>query len=85
MSDMPDVVNKRVLSVRIHREVYRKLQVEAAERKMKFGEYIRHIVNEATLNVILTKEDYDIITNERNKDVKRARAKGRFPASRETC
>lgn len=85
MSDMPDVVNKRVLSVRVHRETYRKLQREAEERKMGFNEYIRHLINEATLHVDLTEQDYAIITQERNKDIKRARSKGRFPASRETC
>jgi hypothetical protein len=82
MSDMPDIVNKRVLSVRVHRETYRKLQCEAKERKMGFNEYIRHIINEATLHVDLTPEDYAIITKEREQDIERARAKGRFPKSR---
>jgi hypothetical protein len=84
MSDMPDVVNKRVLSVRVQRETYRKLQKEAAGRKMGFNEYIRHVINEATFHIDLNKDDYAIITAEREQDIKRARAKGRFPASRET-
>lgn len=76
MPDQPDI-NKRVLSVRILRETYRKLQKEAADRKMKFNEYLRHVINEATYHVDLSEEDYAIITRERNQDAERTRAKGR--------
>lgn len=51
---------------------------------MGFNEYIRHAINEATYHIDLTEADYAIITAEREQDIKRARAKGRFPTSRET-
>lgn len=76
MADQPDI-NKRVLSVRISREFYKRLQVEAKRRGMGFNEYVRHLIYEATEHVGLTKEDYEAIERERERDVERARTKGR--------
>jgi len=51
---------------------------------MRFNEYIRHVINEATYHVDLNEEDYAIITTERNKDALRARSKGRVPKGGKT-
>jgi predicted DNA-binding ribbon-helix-helix protein len=80
MSNSPDP-NKRVLSVRISREFYRRLQKEARERKMGFNEFIRHLIYEATEHVTLTKQDYEIIEQERQRhvNIKRSNSSGRVP------
>lgn len=80
MPDQPDI-NKRVLSVRISREFYRRLQLEAKRRRMGFNEYVRHIIYEATENVELKVEDYEIIERERRRHVERTSAKRRLPKS----
>lgn len=77
MADQPDIVTKRVLSVRISREFYRRLQKEAEKRLMKFNEFVRYIVYEATENVELTKDDYKVIDSERKRDLAKAIKKGK--------
>ena len=81
MPDQPDP-NKRVLSVRIAREFYRRLQIEAQRRQMGFNEYVRFLIYKETENISLTKEDYDVIERERVASVKRARTGGRSPKGR---
>jgi len=82
MPDQPDIINKRVLSVRISREFYRRLQKAAAEKNMKFNEYIRFVIYEATENISLDEEDYEEIERERIADVKREAAKRRVPKNK---
>jgi len=79
MPDQPDIINKRVLSVRISRELYRKLQKDAVARKMQFNEFLRVLIINATDHVDLNNEDFEAIKIERDKDVERARAKRRLP------
>lgn len=76
--NQPDI-NNRVLSVRISREFYLRLQKEADARKMGFNEYVRWLIWKATESVNLTKQDYDQIEREKQQDSKRANAKRRFP------
>jgi hypothetical protein len=74
VANQPDL-NKRVLSLRILREDYRKLQKEAKAKKMGFNEYIRHLINEAIYHVALDEHDYQIITSERKHDARRQNSK----------
>lgn len=82
MPDQPDP-NNRVLSVRISREFYRRLQKLAAERKMGFNEFVRWVIWKATGSVPLTKDDYERIEQEKLKDLERARAKRRLGKDRQ--
>jgi hypothetical protein len=77
MSNQPDI-NKRVLSVRVSREFYRRLQKGAKQKQMGFNEYVRWLIYNATDHIPLNKADYAIIEVERNEDAKRTRAKRRL-------
>lgn len=76
--NQPDI-NNRVLSCRISREFYRRLQKEAESHKMGFNEYVRWLIWKATESVPLTKEDYERIEREKQQDLKRPNSKGRLP------
>jgi hypothetical protein len=84
MPNQPDIVTKRVLSVRISRELYRKLQKAAGDRKMKFNQFIRLIIFEATECIFLNEKDYEQIGREIHEDLERARAKGRLSKDSES-
>lgn len=64
MPDQPDP-NNRVLSVRISRELYAKLQLAAKAARMGFNEYIRALLLTKTDHIALTKEDYAQILAEK--------------------
>lgn len=68
MPDQPDP-DKRVLSVRVSRELYRKLQKDAKACRQPFNEYIRGILLVKTDHVALTKADYEQILKEREEHV----------------
>lgn len=69
MPDQPDP-DKRVLSVRVSRELYAKLQAAAKAAQMGFNEYIRALLLTRTDHVVLTKEDYDQILAEKEQYLK---------------
>lgn len=64
MPDQPDP-SKRVLSARISRELYRKLQKGAKASGEKFNDYVRAMVMSKTDHIELTREDYDRILAEK--------------------
>jgi len=70
MSNQPDIRTNRVLSIRVSREVYRKLQKDAEMRKMQFSEYVRFLAIRATETITLELEDFEIIDQERKQALK---------------
>jgi len=70
-------MDNRVLSVRVPRPAYRRLQKLATEAGKGFNKYVRHVIWEATEGVQLTPEDYAIIKKEMEADIEKEIAKGR--------
>ena len=66
-----------MLSARIPRTDYRRLQVAAKTLVRGFNDHVRTIIWEATNKVPLTGEDYAQIQREQQRDIERATAKGR--------
>lgn len=64
MPDQPDPA-KRVLSARISRELYRKLQKSAKASHEQFNDHVRNIIVSKTDHVELTKSDYEQILREK--------------------
>lgn len=54
----------RMLGVKLTQRLYRAIEKEAAEHKMKVSEYVRHLIVEETVNTPITEED-DAIINSR--------------------
>ena len=82
MPNQPDIHNQ-VLSLRISREFYRRLQISARQHKMGFSEYVRHLIYEATERVQLSKEDYAKIQDDIERYVERKSAARRGGKSAE--
>jgi predicted transcriptional regulator len=76
MANQPDI-NNRMLSVRISRELYRKLQIQAKQMHRKFNVFVRIAIAAAVDGVTLTDEDYDQIKTERDQDLESRAAKRR--------
>jgi len=76
MSNQPDADN-RVLSVRISRELYRKLQKQASLLGKKFNEFLRMSLAGAADKVRLDDEDYKKIRREKADYIAREVASGR--------
>ena len=76
MSNQPDIT-KRVLSLRVSREFYRRLQKGAILRGMGFNEYVRFLIYEATEHIQLSPADHIEIAAEIEADIARQRAAGR--------
>ena len=55
---------KRVLSVQVTRETYYQLKQEAAEHKMKFSSWLRAVLNESVIDVVLTEENQRMLDKE---------------------
>ena len=51
----------KMLGVKLTQRLYRAIEKEAAEHKMKVSEYVRHLIVEETVNTTLTEEDNAII------------------------
>jgi len=51
----------RQLAVKLTQGTYRQLEKEAKFHRFTISEYVRFLINEATLNTTLTKEDNEII------------------------
>lgn len=76
MPDQPDP-SKRVLSARISRELYRKLQKGAKMSGEKFNDFVRMVIVSKTDHIELTKSDYDQILREKEEYIKNQKKKGR--------
>jgi predicted DNA-binding protein len=76
MSKQPDMDN-RVLSVRIPRPDYRRLQKLADQSGRGFNQFLRSILRDATDGVQLTAEDYNIIKKEMERDIEKELTKGK--------
>lgn len=63
MPDQPDSNNK-IISLRLPRELHRKVQKAAAQAKMDVSAYIRMVLAESTLDVQLTPEEIMQIAKE---------------------
>lgn len=59
--ESPDI---KMLGVKLTQLLYRTIEVEAENHKMKTSEYVRHLIVEDTIHTQLTEKDYAII-NER--------------------
>jgi len=66
--NQPDI-NKRLLAVRVSREFYRRLQNAAKKRNVDFGDFLRWLIERETKDILLTKEDYEIIEQEKQSDL----------------
>lgn len=64
MPNQPDPDN-RVLSVRVSRELYRKLQKEAQRCRTPFNEFVRSALLAKTDHVALNRADYEKILAEK--------------------
>jgi hypothetical protein len=53
----------KMLGVKLTQELYRAIEKEAEEHKMKVSEYVRHLIVEETINTTLTEEDYELINS----------------------
>ena len=47
----------KMLGVKLTQRLYRAIEKEAEEHKMKVSEYVRHLIVEETVNTTLTEED----------------------------
>jgi len=74
MPDQPDP-SKRVLSARISRELYKKLQKAARASKEGFNDYVRMILVSKTDHIELTKADYDQILREKQEYIAQQKKK----------
>jgi len=63
MANQPDT-NNRNYTLRMPRELFYRVQKEARERKMDMSEYVRHILNEETLDIELTPAEWEQIAKE---------------------
>ena len=69
--------SKRVISARISRELFRKLQIDAKARKEGFVDYVRNILVSNVDHVELTEADYKQIVRERKEWVERDKIRSR--------
>ena len=51
----------KMLGVKLTQRLYRAIEKEAAEHKMKVSEYVRHLIVEETIHTPITEEDDEII------------------------
>jgi len=63
MPNSPDIQN-RVLSIRVHRKLYCKIQREAERRGMDMSAFVRFVLMENTLNAELSASDVARIKKE---------------------
>lgn len=76
MPNQPDM-DKRMLSVRLPRTDFRKLQKIAEESGKGFNKCVIGLLQDAAYEVPLTTEDYEIIKKEMEKDIEKLIRKGR--------
>lgn len=76
MSNQPDI-GKRMLSIRVSREFYRRLQKGAILRSMGFNEFVRYVIISAVEHIQLSPEDHIEIADEIKAEIARLRASGR--------
>lgn len=55
---------KKAYSVRLSREMYKRLEKLAVSHQMSVAEFTRHLIYEATEDIYLSPEDYDQIKEE---------------------
>jgi len=71
MSSQHDL-HKHQIAVKFPHRIWRQIEIAAAARKMKPGEYIRFVVSEAVDSIELTADDAQIIADR----IRDAQAKG---------
>jgi hypothetical protein len=49
------------ISIKIPHELFRKIEIQAAERHMSAGQYIRFVINEQLLKMKLSPRDLEIV------------------------